>query len=249
MWPLEPGPAHGTRFCLQDKIDKFIWIDLWINLMFSDFWKTSMFSCYSSICTNYRILECSALYFFSFRHWSLFFFWDYVGIHVFNFESAKNLGDPGIDVTKSSVITIHPEIWHERPTKRPQPSGIRIHCYSTVPTAPWRAFNIAFWRSLQRSAVRWTGSFFSSGSACTDDQTFLSKINNWDLIHANHQLIHQLLIHQLSLWWHPENHQLMHQFLEEVEGPHSLVALSDLRAISVAPPPALMKVDTERPKV
>jgi hypothetical protein len=40
------------------------------------------------------------LYFFSLRHWSLFFFWDYVGIHVFNFESAKNLGDPGIDVTK-----------------------------------------------------------------------------------------------------------------------------------------------------
>lgn len=27
---------------------------------------------------------------------------------------------------------------------------------------------------------RWTGSFFSSGSACTDDQTFLPKMNNWD---------------------------------------------------------------------
>lgn len=129
-WSLDQHMEHASD--LQDKIDKFIWIHLWINLMFSDFWKTSMFSCYSRTCTNYRILECSDLYFFSLRHWSLFFFWDYVGIHVFNFESAKNLGDP------------NPEIWHERPKKRPQPPGIRIHCYSTVPTAAWRGLQRCF---------------------------------------------------------------------------------------------------------
>ena len=240
---MEPASVYKIKF------DKSIWIDLWINLMFSDSWKPSMFSCYSSICTNYRILECSALYFFSLRALKPVFFlglcWD-PRVQLRVSQESRRSRYRRHEVRSSQFIQKYDTKGQQKGRSHQESGSIATVLY---PPLHGEAFNVAFWRSLQRSAVRWTGSFFSSGSACTDDQTFLSKINNWDLIHANHQLIHQLLIHQLSLWWHAENHQLMHQFLEEVEGPPSLVALSDLRAISVAPPPALMKVDTERPKV